>query len=384
MNPTEADTTDFHGEVGLVAPEDFHYSQPFTFANGESLPEITVRYETYGRLNADKSNAVLICHALTGDHHCAGVHDLEDRKPGWWNHFIGPGKAVDTGDWFVICSNCLGGCQGTTGPSSIDPDEGKPYGARFPEITIGDIVHAQALLMDHLGIGKLHAVIGGSMGGMQVLQWAVQYPERVQRIIPMATTSRQGAQAIAFDEVGRQAILQDPKWKQGEYTPGDGPDVGLSVARMMAHITYLSDRGMDRKFGRARQKGLTEERREEKFGVEFEVESYLRYQGRSFVNRFDANSYLYFTKALNRFDLYALDKSEDLSVVFDVVKARTLVIGFDSDWLFPPEQNRDIVLALLQAGKEASYAEMKMEYGHDSFLLHAPELYELVRSFLQA
>lgn len=386
MNDSDTDVSGgvSSGEVGLVQPEDFHSGEPFAFSSGEALPELTVRYETYGTLNRECSNAVLICHALSGDHHCAGIHTLEDRKPGWWNHFIGPGKAVDTGKYFVICSNCLGGCQGTTGPSSLDPRTGKPYGSRFPLLTIGDMVRAQALLLDHLGIEKLHAAIGGSMGGMQVLQWAVEHPERVDRIIPLATTARQGAQAIAFDEVGRQAILQDPRWSKGEYEPGNGPDVGLAVARMMAHITYLSDQGMDEKFGRARQELKGGKAEDDKFGVEFEVESYLRYQGKSFVTRFDANTYLFFTKALNRFDLYSLHPSGRLESVFEQVGARALVIGFESDWLFPPEQNREIVRAMLRAGKAASYAELKMAFGHDSFLLHSPELYALVSAFLDA
>jgi len=372
------------GEVGMVEPADFVRDRPFHFESGEILPGISIRYETYGALNENKSNAVLICHALSGDHHCAGVYGTGDRKPGWWNHFIGPGKAVDTDQWYVICSNCLGGCQGTTGPSSIDPETGRPYGLLFPQLTVGDMVNAQALLADHLGIERLHGVIGGSMGGMQVLQWAVAYPERVNRIIPMATTARQGAQAIAFDEVGRQAIQQDPKWNQGQYLPGEGPDMGLAIARMMAHITYLSDRGMDRKFGRARQKGFQLENDRDKFGVEFQVESYLRHQGKSFVSRFDANSYLYFTKAINRFDLYSQHPSGELARVFENVRARALVLGFKSDWLFPPEQNRDFVYGLLQAGKDASYAELEMDYGHDSFLLHSNELYELVSAFLKA
>ncbi len=383
MNPSGDEYQSLEeGEVGLVTPQDFLLSAPFTFHNGSRLPGITIRYETYGRLNDSHSNAILICHALSGDHHCAGVHGVTDRKVGWWNHFIGPGKAVDTREYFVICTNCIGGCQGSTGPSSINPETGRPYGLSFPRVTIEDMVKAQAQLMDYLGIDKLHAVIGGSMGGMQVLEWAVQFPDRVDRIVPMATTACQSAQAIAFDEVGRQAIITDPKWRGGSYLPDEGPDVGLAVARMMAHITYLSDEGMAQKFGRSRRASEGGGANQDPFDVEFEVESYLRYQGQSFVNRFDANTYLYFTRALNLFDLPGRDSDRRLDRVFEIVKARSLIIGFKSDWLFPPSQNRDIVHALTQAGKQASYAELEMEMGHDSFLLHAPELYDLVRGFL--
>lgn len=344
------------------------------------MPEIRIRYETYGHLNSAKDNAILICHALSGDHHCAGIHRMEDRKQGWWNAMIGPGKPIDTNRFFVVCSNVLGGCQGSTGPTSINPATGKPYNTSFPSITIGDMVKAQYLLMRHLGIERWNTIVGGSMGGMQVLEWAVRYPECVARILPMATTARQGAQSIAFNEVGRCAIMQDPKWDNcgGNYEPTDGPSVGLAVARMMAHITYLSDKGMDSKFGRTRRR---QEGNTPRFGVEFEVESYLRYQGTSFVNRFDANTYLYLTKALDRFDLYG--ESNQLEDQLKVVTARSLIIGFTSDWLFPPEQNRDIVRALLRCGKDASYAEIETDLGHDSFLVHSPALFELVEAFLK-
>ncbi|MFP4281836.1 MAG: homoserine O-acetyltransferase [Opitutales bacterium] len=368
------------GEVGLVQWQDFVSEEPFTFFSGETLPGFTLRYETYGRLNAARDNAVLVCHALSGDHHCAGVYDLRDRKPGWWNNLIGPGKAVDTTRYFVICSNVLGGCQGSTGPSSLNPATGRRYDLDFPLVSIRDMVAAQhRLLTRELGIERLAAVIGGSMGGMQALQWAIDYPELVERILPLATTARQGAQAIAFNEVGRLAIMQDPKWKGGAYGPGNGPDVGLAIARMMAHITYLSDQGMEEKFGRERV--ATGDARE-RFGAEFQVESYLRYQGQSFINRFDANSYLYISKALDRFDLYG-PEGHSLEDSLAPVKARTLVVGFTSDWLFPPAQNRAIVHALLRAGKQASYAEIAMDFGHDSFLVDAPELYTLVRDFLK-
>ena len=369
---------DAPGEVGLVEPRDFVSDEPLALENGGVLPGFTVRYETYGRLNRDASNALLICHALSGDHHCAGVHALSDRKPGWWNNIIGPGKPIDTERFFVVCSNCLGGCQGTTGPSSVNPATGKPWGLDFPVISVGDMVAAQQrMLAEALGIERLAAVVGGSMGGMQALEWARRFPQRVGQVLALATTARQGAQAIAFNEVGRLAIMQDPAWENGNYAPDAGPDVGLAVARMMAHITYLSDRGLEQKFGRERVKNSDARAL---FDAEFQVESYLRYQGQSFVNRFDANSYLYLSKALDRFDLFgATGRLED---AFAPVEARTLVVGFTSDWLFPPEQNRTIVHALLRAGKEASYAEVDMALGHDSFLVHAPELYGLVRAFL--
>lgn len=375
----DADTThstaDQSGELGLVDWHDFVCGEPFTFEGGETIPGFTLRYETYGRLNDARDNAILICHALSGDHHAAGIHSLQDAKPGWWNSMIGPGKPIDTSRFFVIASNCLGGCQGSTGPSSVNPATGTAYHLDFPVLTISDMVRAQKRLADHLGLTSLYAVVGGSMGGMQVLQWMVEYPDFVKRSLPMATTARQSAQAIAFNEVGRGAIMQDPQWCGGDYEAGAGPRVGLAVARMMAHITYLSEEGMEGKFGRARRKNDARQL----FDVEFEVESYLRYQGASFVNRFDANTYLYFTKALDRFDLYG---EAGLEEAFRNVQARTLVVGFTSDWLFPPQQNRDIVHALLRCGKCATYAEVCMSLGHDSFLVEAPELFALVRAFL--
>jgi homoserine O-acetyltransferase len=366
------------GEVGLVQHRDFHHPSPFAFERGGSIPELTLRYETYGMLQADKANAVLICHALSGDHHCAGVHNVEERKPGWWNHMIGPGKPIDTRRYFVICSNVLGGCQGSTGPGSVNPATGRRYNLEFPKLTVGDMVRAQALLLDHLGVGRLHAVVGGSMGGMQALQWAIGQPERVGRFIALASAARHSAQAIAFNETGRQAIMTDPGWKNGEYEPDAGPGHGLAVARMMAHITYLSDAGMESKFGR---RGRGHGGAREDFTVEFEVESYLRYQGQSFVNRFDANTYLYLTKALDRFDLYG--GGESLDAALGPVRAPGLVVGFTSDWLYPPQGNRRIVEALLRLGKDATYAEVAMDFGHDSFLVRAPRLYQIMRNFLE-
>ncbi|MEO5957959.1 MAG: homoserine O-acetyltransferase [Opitutaceae bacterium] len=380
--PPASDSTPRHlasGDVGLVAARDFVYAQPFTFKSGQVIPGFTLRYETYGQLNATRDNAILICHALSGDHHCAGWHTPEDRKPGWWNNLIGPSKAVDTRRFFVVCANVLGGCQGSTGPSSTNPETGRPYGTLFPFVTIRDMVRSQKLLLDHLGIAELHGVIGGSMGGMLALLFAIEYPRFVRRVLAMATTGRESAQAIAFNEVGRQAIMQDPAWNRGDYPKDAGPRVGLAIARMMAHITYVSDASMDRKFGRRKKETANTDAYT--FEQQFEVEGYLRHQGQSFINRFDANTYLYITRALDQFDLAHAYGS--LESAFAHVDADTLVVGFTSDWLFPPEQNRQLALALLRAGKRASYAELSTDLGHDSFLLESEELYTLVRGFLE-
>lgn len=379
MNDSEQITQSTpEGEVGIVGYTDFESKKPFHFESGGVIPELKLRYETYGRLNAERSNAILICHALTGDHHCAGVYDMTERKQGWWNFMVGPGKPIDTRRYFVICSNVLGGCQGSTGPGSINPNTGERYNLEFPKLTVKDMVRAQALLIDSLGVDQLHAVIGGSMGGMQTLQWAIEFPERVGRYIALACCARHNAQAIAFNDTGRQAIVRDPAWQKGNYDPATPPAHGLAVSRMMAHITYLSDTGMDARFGRKRR---TEDSSREHFEVEFEVESYLRYQGQQFVSRFDANTYLYLTKALDRFDLHSVAGSLDASL--EAVKAPGLVVGFGTDWLYPPQGNREVVEALLRAGKEATYAELAMDAGHDSFLLRAPKLDQLIRSFLE-
>ena len=378
-------------DVGLVAPQDFVCPRAFTFKNGQELIGLTLRYETYGTLNATRDNAILICHALSGNHHAAGWHTPADKKPGWWNNLIGPGKAVDTRRFFVICANVPGGCSGSTGPSSLNPATGEAYGLRFPALTIVDMVRAQKLLLDHLGVAELHTVIGGSMGGMTAMLFAIEFPRFTRRLLAMATTAREGAQAIAFNEVGRQAIMQDPAWLNGDYARDGGPRVGLAIARMMAHITYLSDASMDRKFGRrtiqSREQSpelraeLAQQPATADFNLQFEVESYLRHQGQTFINRFDANSYLYITRALDQFDLdHAYGSLEN---AFAPVLAESLIVGFTSDWLFPPEQNRQIAQALLRAGKRASYAELATDLGHDSFLLESEELYALIRGFLE-
>lgn len=366
------------GDVGVVTPLDFAWADIFRFELGGEIPGFSLRYETYGALNADKSNAVLIPHALTGDHHIAGRNKADDKKPGWWDSLVGPGKPVDTDKFFVIGVNSLGGCRGSTGPCSVNPATGAAYGTDFPQMTLGDMVRAQEKLVSHLGIRKLNAVIGGSMGGMKALLWATLYPERVGRIVIMACSARQNAQAIAFNEVGRNAIVRDPGWAGGRYGAGEGPRTGLAVARMMAHITYLSDKSLERKFGRERRADANASG--DPFGIEFQVESYLRHQGLTFLDRFDANTYLYITKAVDRFDLAA---GGPLHEAFAKVAARTLVIGFSSDWLYPPEQNREVAKALIRAGKDASYVEIETDAGHDGFLLPSEALHRCVRRFLE-
>jgi len=344
--------------------------------NGTSLAPVSVAYQTYGVLNAAKSNAILILHAFSGDAHAAGI-SAETGKPGWWDNMIGPGKAFDTEKYFIICSNVLGGCQGTTGPSSVNPQTGCPYALTFPVITIGDMVLLQTKLIDHLGIARLLAVAGGSMGGMQALEWAVSYPDRVAAAIPIAATARHSPQQIAFNEVGRQAIMADPDWNGGNYYSGRPPGRGLAIARMVGHITYMSDESMREKFGRRL-------REKEKFGfdfsVDFEVESYLRYRGSQFVNRFDANSYLYITKAEDYFDLTSGTGS--LAGAFGKAKARFLVISFSSDWLYPSYQSQDIVRVLRRSNHDVAYCELPSNYGHDAFLVDVAEQTEVIRGFL--
>ena len=344
--------------------------------NGATLAPVDVAYESYGRLNAARSNAILVLHAFTGDAHAAGIGH-ESGKPGWWDNSIGPGKAFDTNQYFVLCSNVLGGCRGTTGPSSIDPATGRPYAMSFPVITIGDMVRLQKMLVDHLGIGKLLAVTGGSMGGMQALEWAVSYPDRVVSAIPIATTTRHSAQQIAFNEVGRQAIMADPDWNGGDYYSGKPPARGLAVARMVGHITYMSDDSMREKFGRRLRDKDTFSFG---FDVDFEVESYLRYRGLQFVNRFDANSYLYITKAMDYFDLTS--GHQTLNAAMEAVSARFLVISFSSDWLYPSYQSQEIVRALRSRNCDVAYVELQANYGHDSFLVDVAEQTNLVRGFL--
>jgi homoserine O-acetyltransferase len=351
---------------------------PLKLDCGLDLGPYQVAYTTYGRLNADKSNAILVCHALTGDQHVANTHPVTG-KPGWWVSMVGPGKVIDTDRYFVICTNVLGGCMGSSGPAEIDPSSGKPYGLRFPVITIRDMVNAQAMLLDHLGIHQLFCVIGGSMGGMQVLQWAASYPERVFAAIPIATAAKHSAQNIAFHEVGRQAIYADPNWNKGDYFDhGVIPRNGLAVARMAAHITYLSEAALHRKFGRNLQ---NRERITYGFETEFQVESYLLHQGSTFVDRFDANSYLYITRAMDYFDL-AAQAGGNLAAVFQGTKTRFCVVSFTSDWLFPTSENKEIVRALNAAAANVSFVEIETDKGHDAFLLDEPEMFRTLKGFL--
>ena len=345
---------------------------------GVSFGPYTIAYQTYGRLNAARSNAILICHALTGDQYAAGTHPVTG-KPGWWETLIGPGKVLDTERYYLICANVLGGCMGSSGPMEVNPDTGRPWGLSFPVITVADMVRAQHRLIDHLGIESLFCVLGGSMGGMQVLQWAASQSERVFAAVPIATAARHSAQNIAFHEVGRQAIMADPQWRQGNYLElGERPARGLAVARMAAHVTYLSEQALHRKFGRNLQdrSGLTYG-----FDADFQVENYLRHQGITFVERFDANSYLYITRACDYFDL-AAEHGGALANAFRGVKTRFCCISFTSDWLYPTSENRAIVHALNAVAANVSFVEIETDKGHDAFLLEEPEFFATLRGFL--
>ena len=351
-----------------------------TLDSGQVLDQVTIAYNTYGELNAQRSNAILLCHALTGDQHAASANPLTGR-PGWWDLMVGPGLVFDTNRFFVICSNVVGGCMGTTGPKDIDPKTGKAYGLSFPVLTIRDMVRAQVLLVDHLGIAELLCVAGGSMGGMQVLEWMASFPERLVSAMPIATAAKHSAQNIAFHEVGRQAIMADPDWRGGHYlADGVFPSKGLAVARMAAHITYLSEAALQRKFGRELQDRTAVSYA---FDADFQEESYLRHQGRSFVERFDANSYLYITRAMDYFDL-AADHGGQLSQAFKWLKARVCVASFTSDWLFPTVEAKRIVHALNAAAANVSFVEFTTDTGHDAFLLDIPEMFTTFRGFIDA
>jgi homoserine O-acetyltransferase/O-succinyltransferase len=356
--------------VGQVTTEYFTFTDKFMLESGKSLSPVTLAYETYGQLDQKKQNAILITHALSGDAHAAGYHEGDD-EPGWWESMIGPGKAFDTDKYFIICSNILGGCKGSTGPSSMNPEKGKPYGLDFPVITIADMVNAQRHLIDHLGIEQLLCVAGGSMGGMQVLQWAASYPERVRSAIPIATALKHSSQQIAFDEVVRQAIMADPDWRSGDYYDFGQPERGLAVSRMIGHITFMSEQSMEEKFSRKLRNG----KYSYDFAADFEVENYLRYRGDKFVKRFDANSYLYITKAMDYFDLtqLALDKK---------IQTRFLVISFKSDWLYPSYQSQEVVRRLKRRWVDTTYCELPSTYGHDAFLMDVDAQQELVTHFL--
>jgi len=369
--------------LGSADPPGFHVElaadRPMALDSGESIGPFTAAYTTCGTLNSDKSNAILVCHALTGDQYVLEQHPVTG-KPGWWELMVGPGKSLDTDRYFIICVNVLGGCMGSTGPRDINPETGRPWGLDFPVITIGDMVRAQALLLDHLGIEKLFCVIGGSMGAMQVLEWAARYSDRVFSAIPIAGAARHSAQNIAFHEVGRQAIMADPDWRRGNYLQEQtNPKAGLSVARMAAHITYLSETALHRKFGRRLQG-----REEISFGfdADFQVESYLRHQGSTFVERFDANSYLYITRAMDYFDL-AAEHNGVLAGAFENTSVRFCVISFNSDWLFPTDESREVVRALNAVAANVSFVEIDTDKGHDAFLLDEPEFHRTVSGFLE-
>ncbi len=367
-------------DVDVGRAIEFGPQHPLALDAGKTLSPWTQAYMTHGTLNAARSNTVLICHALTGDQFVASSHPMTG-KPGWWETMVGPGKPIDTNRFFVICANVVGGCMGTTGPAECDPTTGKPYGLEFPLVTVRDMVRAQAMLLDALGIEKLLCVTGGSMGGMQVLQWAASYPERVVSAIPIATAARHSAQNIAFHEVGRQAIMADPDWKGGAYQlEGTQPSKGLAVARMAAHITYLSEAALQRKFGRTLQ---NREAISFAFAPDFQVESYLHHQGLTFVDRFDANSYLYITRAMDYFDL-AADYDGVLAEAFRGTKTRFCIVSFTSDWLFPTVENKRIAHALNAAAARVSFVEIETDRGHDSFLLEEPEMFATVRGFLNS
>lgn len=352
---------------------------PLRLDGGALLSPVDIAYETYGTLASDAANAILVCHALTGDQHLASTHPVTG-KPGWWTRMVGPGKPIDTERYFVICANVLGSCLGSSGPATINPATGAPWAMSFPVITIRDMVRAQAMLLDHLGVGVCRAVVGGSMGGMQVLQWAASYPDRVFSAIPMACAAKHSAQNIAFHEVGRQAIYADPQWHKGDYFEhGTIPRAGLAVARMAAHITYLSEAALHRKFGRNLQ---NRERITYGFETEFQVESYLLHQGSTFVERFDANSYLYITRAMDYFDL-AAQAGGNLANVFQGTKTRFCVVSFTSDWLFPTSENKEIVRALNAAAANVSFVEIETDKGHDAFLLDEPVMFRTLQGFIE-
>jgi homoserine O-acetyltransferase len=365
--------------VGLVAPQTLHFDAPLQLTSGGVLAAYDLVYETYGTLSPERDNAILVCHALSGNHHLAGYHSMDDRKPGWWENIVGPGKTVDTNRFFVVCCNNLGGCHGSTGPASANPATGKPYGPDFPLVTVRDWVESQARLADALGVERWAAVIGGSLGGMQVLQWATDYPQRLEHAVVIAAAPRLTAQNIAFNEIARQAIRTDPDFHEGRYYDhATEPRRGLRIARMLGHITYLSDDIMREKFGR----DLREGRINFDYGVEFQVESYLRYQADTFVGRFDANTYLLMTKALDYFDP-AEKTGGDLSAALKPAEADFLVISFTSDWRFAPARSREIVKALHDNDLNVSYAEIEAAHGHDTFLMKIPQYLDVFQAYME-
>ncbi|AEF56432.1 homoserine O-succinyltransferase MetX [Marinomonas posidonica] len=364
--------------VGLVTPQIAHFDKPLTLACGQTLASYQLIYETYGTLNQDASNAILICHALSGDHHAAGYHDMADKKPGWWDSAIGPGKAIDTNHYFVIALNNLGGCCGSTGPTSINPETNQVWEADFPIVTVEDWVESQARLADLLGIQTFAAIVGGSLGGMQALEWSIRFPKRLKSAVIVASAPKLSTQNIAFNEVARQSIRRDPDFFDGRYLDNESiPTNGLGLARMLGHITYLSDDAMGAKFGRQ----MRHEQYQYNYGIEFEVESYLRYQGEAFTKRFDANTYMLMTKALDYFDP-AAQTNGDLAAVLSRAECEFLLVSFTTDWRFSPVRSEEIVNALIKAGKPVSYAKIEATEGHDAFLFPIPRYMQAVNSFL--
>ncbi len=370
--------------IGIVEKKFFTFAENpelLSLESGTQIGPVTIAYETCGTLSPDKDNVILVLHALSGDSHVAGYYNAKDTKPGWWDIMVGPGKGIDTDKYFIICTNIIGSCAGSTGPSSTNPESGSAYATDFPMITIGDMVKCQKALIDHLGIKSLLSVIGGSVGGMQVLEWTVQYPDMVRSAIPLATTTRHSALAIAFNEVARQAIMADPNWNNGHYYEGKKPDMGLAIARMIGHITYLSDESMRLKFGRKLQNrsALSFE-----FGAEFQIESYLQHQGNKFIERFDANSFLYITKAADYFDLARQYGQGSLVKAFSNCTSKFLVVSYTSDWLYPTYQSKEMVKAMKKNGLNVSFIEIDAQWGHDAFLLPNERLDSMIRGFLRS
>lgn len=367
--------------VGVVVPQTAHFDEPITLACGRELSNYDLVYETYGELNETKSNAVLICHALSGNHHAAGVHSEQDSKPGWWNECIGPGKPIDTSKFFVLSVNNLGGCHGSTGPTSINLDTGKPWGPDFPVLRARDWVHTQARLADRMGIACWAAVVGGSLGGMQAMRWSLEYPQRVKHCVAIASAMKLSAQNIAFNEIARQAIISDTGFAEGRYLESDSvPAKGLGLARMVGHITYLSDDAMARKFGRNLRSGTLDTGNDD--SIEFQVESYLRYQGSQFSESFDANTYILMTRALDYFDL-AREYNNDPVAAFSHASCSYLVLSFSTDWRFSPQRSLEIVNALIAAGRPVSYAEIEANQGHDAFLLPIPRYLDVFGAYMR-